>query len=104
LILIIATQIEPCLVASLPIFGVYLLFYTAFPPGIVEPPKGQPDLSYGVYLYSFPIQQLIVAKLPGIGPWMLTLLAIPPTLIMACFSWFVVERPIMALKGRSGSR
>jgi peptidoglycan/LPS O-acetylase OafA/YrhL len=101
LLMMIATQIPPAFVALLPIAGVYLLFLAAFPPGAVESHKGRPDLSYGVYLYSFPIQQLIVSRMPGVGPWTLTLLAIPPTLIVAGLSWYAVERPALALKART---
>jgi peptidoglycan/LPS O-acetylase OafA/YrhL len=101
LVLIVATQIPPGFVALLPIAGVYLLFYAAFPPGAVEATKGRPDFSYGVYLYSFPIQQLIVSWIHGIGPWLLSALAIPLTLIAAVFSWYVVERPMLSLRAKT---
>ncbi len=98
LVLIVASQIPPGFVALLPIAGVYLLLYAAFPPGAIEITSGRPDLSYGVYLYSFPIQQLIVSWIHGIGPWTLTALAIPPTLFVAAISWYLVERPMLSLK------
>lgn len=57
------------------------------------------DLSYGVYLYSFPLQQLLVgvgllrgAPLPLVLQIVLAgLLALP----LAWFSWAVVERPVL---------
>jgi peptidoglycan/LPS O-acetylase OafA/YrhL len=101
--LLVSSQFPPGFVAILPLAGVYLLFYAAFPPGIGEPREGRPDLSYGIYLYSFPIQQLIVASMNKVSPWPLSFLAIPPTLILASLSWYAIERPALALKGKTRS-
>ncbi|HEX4130486.1 MAG TPA: acyltransferase [Pirellulales bacterium] len=58
------------------------------------------DFSYGVYLYAFPIQQLLVMYA---GPWQPTTLflaALVPTCGMAALSWYLVERPCLRLKSR----
>ncbi len=56
-----------------------------------------PDLSYGIYLYAFPVQQTLVALLaPATMP--LVALSIPPTLLLAALSWRLVERPALRLK------
>jgi len=58
------------------------------------------DASYGIYLYSFPIQQAFVQlSHQTITPGMLTLLALPLTLVFAYLSWFLVEKPALSLKG-----
>lgn len=68
-----------------------------------EPPA---DLSYGVYLYGWPVQQALHALLPALG--MLTLLW--PSLVLTCavaaLSWYGVEKPALGLKRRllRGSR
>ncbi len=49
--------------------------------------------SYGLYLYAFPIQQLIVARMPGNPHPILTCAAI--TLPVAFLSWHLVERPAL---------
>ncbi len=58
------------------------------------------DFSYGLYLYGFPVQQMLVLLgLEKFGlPWfiMLSLLA---TIPIAAVSWFLIERPSMGLKG-----
>lgn len=52
------------------------------------------DPSYGIYLYAFPIQQLLV--LAGIrGAWSLFLAATPITIVFGYASWHVIERPAM---------
>lgn len=59
------------------------------------------DLSYGVYIYACPIQQLLVICGLGIlNPIVLTIIAAVATLPFAAMSWFLVEKPAMALKAR----
>jgi peptidoglycan/LPS O-acetylase OafA/YrhL len=54
------------------------------------------DLSYGVYIYAFPIQQLFVLANLNFGqPWLLTLEAAILTLAMAFLSWRFIEKPAM---------
>ena len=58
------------------------------------------DLSYGVYLFAFPIQQTIIGLLgPSISPIKVSLLATPIVLIVAYFSWWFIEKPSLSLKG-----
>jgi peptidoglycan/LPS O-acetylase OafA/YrhL len=59
------------------------------------------DLSYGVYIYAFPIQQLLVIF--GLGtmhPIVFAIIAAIATLPIAALSWFMVEKPAMSLKSR----
>jgi peptidoglycan/LPS O-acetylase OafA/YrhL len=58
------------------------------------------DYSYGVYVYSFPIQQTLVQRVPGIDPMPLFALALALTLVVAVLSWHAVERPALGLKSR----
>jgi peptidoglycan/LPS O-acetylase OafA/YrhL len=59
------------------------------------------DLSYGVYIYAFPIQQLLVICGLGImNPIVFAIIAAIATLPLAALSWFVVEKPAMSLKSR----
>lgn len=61
------------------------------------------DLSYGIYLYAFPIQQLIfqffgskVDRITGFA------LSFALTFLLAAISWFLIERPSLRLKARFG--
>ncbi|NTY62696.1 acyltransferase family protein [Mycolicibacterium sphagni] len=59
------------------------------------------DLSYGVYIYAFPMQQLLViCGLAFLNPLVFALIATTVTLPLAALSWFVVEKPSLALKSR----
>ena len=57
------------------------------------------DLSYGVYIYAFPVQQLLVlAGAAKFGVWMFVVFGVVATIPFAAASWFMVERPAMKLK------
>ncbi|MBD1363618.1 acyltransferase [Mucilaginibacter sp. ZT4R22] len=58
------------------------------------------DLSYGLYIYAFPIQQLVVAKIPGISITGVFFMAYIPALGLAALSWYFVEKPALKLKSR----
>lgn len=50
------------------------------------------DFSYGIYIYAFPIQQIMAHFWPA-SPIANVLLSLPPTLIMAAISWHFIEKP-----------
>lgn len=68
--------------------------------GLRNPPRIPfGDLSYGVYLLHFPIEQTVMHLCPGAGSWWrLTLIALPPTFACAWLSWNLVEQPILSRK------
>jgi peptidoglycan/LPS O-acetylase OafA/YrhL len=74
-----------------PLLGGYLVVFLAMRLQIDF--LSQRDYSYGIYLYAFPIQQLVVALAPG-QPfcWTNMLLSAPPTIICAVLSWHLVEK------------
>lgn len=56
------------------------------------------DFSYGIYIYAFPIQQVIISHHPGITPMQLCLSAFAVTLPVAVLSWRLIEKPALGLK------
>jgi peptidoglycan/LPS O-acetylase OafA/YrhL len=57
------------------------------------------DLSYGTYIYAFPIQQILAsAGLYKMGVPVFAAAAIPLVLAVAAGSWFGVEKPAMRLR------
>lgn len=62
---------------------------------------GRTDLSYGIYLYGFPIQQSLVLLVPGLRN-MAAFFLVSAALsgLMAALSWHLVERPALGLRRR----
>ena len=62
------------------------------------------DLSYGIYLYGWPVQQSLHALWPGASALVLLLPALALTCPVAAASWYGVERPALRLKTRTLGR
>lgn len=56
------------------------------------------DVSYGTYLYAFPIQQTTQFLFPSISIVALTVVTIVVTVPVATASWLLIERPALRLK------
>lgn len=88
--------------AASPLIAYALLWLsTVLPsPGVVR----RHDVSYGVYIYAFPVQQLLAyAGAPRLGIVGYDLVAALATLALATLSWRLVERPALrAVRRRLG--
>ncbi len=86
--------------AMLPLCGAYLLLYIAgssHPLGKALTQRA--DLSYGIYLYAYPVQQLLIQWLgPQINPFVLFVVAVPTVSALAWLSWTLVEQPVLRHK------
>lgn len=80
----------------------YLVIAFAFSKAIKLHTAGKyGDFSYGLYLYAFPVQQLIVYFLPvELDLWMMMILSLIVTLPFAILSWHIIEKPALKLKSR----
>jgi peptidoglycan/LPS O-acetylase OafA/YrhL len=79
----------------------YLFLWTAMAPGLSHPRFEPPgDISYGVYLYGWPVQQTLQALFPAVSGWTMLPLALAITCGLATLSWLTVEKPALRLKTR----
>jgi peptidoglycan/LPS O-acetylase OafA/YrhL len=56
------------------------------------------DWSYGIYVYAFPVQQLVALRFPELPLAAHFALAYPAVLLLGAASWHVVEAPALRLK------
>lgn len=56
------------------------------------------SISYGLYLWHFPIY--VFMRNAGASPWRVLLLGSLATLLLACLSYYLLERPFLRLKRR----
>jgi len=92
-LLTVAVFVPFGLTALMPVAGSYLLFAAAFSPTLRLHGWARPgDFSYGIYLYAYPLQQLIVQRMGTIHPLALFALATPAAVLFGAASWHGVER------------
>ena len=90
-----------------PLFGGYLAIYLAtsrcFP---ILPAARFGDLSYGLYIYGWPVQAMVIHAMGGKAAWwQLFLVALPLAMLAAWLSWHLVEKHFLRLKpGRAQAR
>lgn len=76
-----------------------LLWSATVVPGLRADRFG--DLSYGLYVFGFPVQQLVATtSLRGAGPWPFAAVSLLATIPLAWVSWHLVERPALRHKDR----
>ena len=56
------------------------------------------DYSYGVYIYAFPVQQILVAEFPALPILGSIAICTLLTFILAAFSWHAIEKPLLRFK------
>lgn len=98
-VLVASVFVSHALVVTLPIAGTYLLFWVGFST-VFRVPRwaAHGDFSYGIYLYAFPLQQLLLHYIPRLNPLGLLALSLPLSIFFGFLSWHVVEKRFMAKK------
>lgn len=86
---------------ALIVLTAYLSFAVAsLPFGALTRWTRETDISYGTYIYGWPIMQLMVSLVPDIGQMQLFALTLALLIPAAYLSWRLVEKPALALKRR----
>jgi len=77
------------------ILGGYLIFWVAFKVRVLRVSRfnNSVDISYGLYLYAWPIQSLIIWSNKTINPFVLCGLSLMSAGLLAYASWTLVEKP-----------
>lgn len=56
------------------------------------------DYSYGIYLWGFPVQQIMAHHFPTAAPLANAALSLPLAILLAVVSWHLLEKPALSLK------
>jgi len=94
IIAIYPKELEPVLIVC----GGYLLFYlAALKLPSLSFMSRVPDISYGIYLYGWPVESLWIWYRHG-SPWVTFAVSTVICFILGFLSWHFVERPMLSLK------
>jgi len=63
-----------------------------------------PDWSYGIYIWHYPIMQLVLFFDPNADPLKIGMIAVPVTCLVSAMSWSFVEKPGLGFKTALGDR
>jgi peptidoglycan/LPS O-acetylase OafA/YrhL len=77
---------------------IYLIFYVAYASRPLRTDAVVGDISYGVYIYAWPAQQVVAHFLPGQTPYFNTLVSSAIVIPLAWLSWHYVEKYMLAYK------
>lgn len=102
---VLVAWLDPALAVPVTaVFGGYVLFWMAL--GFKSPRLARVgrkvDLSFGMYLFAWPIQNALAWNFPELTPLPLFLGVFSGTILLALASWYWVEKPSMALARRPG--
>jgi peptidoglycan/LPS O-acetylase OafA/YrhL/O-antigen/teichoic acid export membrane protein len=71
---------------------------------LLRKPTAWGDISYGVYIWAFPIAQIVALKIAHATPAIVIAISLPTTCLLATASWLTIERHALRLKPRSRTR
>lgn len=75
--------------------GYATLYVAQLPSGRLRALANRYDISFGVYIYACPIQQMLIETFPQAGAWTLIVAAVIVTVPVAMASWLLIERPAL---------
>ncbi|MCR6672055.1 acyltransferase [Devosia ginsengisoli] len=84
---------------ALALLGGYIVFWFAFKaPVLWLSTRIREDLSYGIYLYAWPVQCVLIYYHVATTEWAVTLIATLGSAVLALLSWRLIEKPALSLK------
>jgi len=90
--------VRPVAIVVIPYLVLVLAYRTPAAVRVITSPG---DVSYGIYVYAFPTQQLAAFVWgPGLTPGVMLGLVAAPVYLLALASWRLVEAPALGLKQR----
>lgn len=103
MLIVAVAAFTPAFTHILAVFGSYaIVCFGYMAPERFRAITRRGDISYGVYIYAFPVQQALVPLcLAWSIPWLAnSVAALAITVFLACLSWMFVEHPAIAFGKR----
>lgn len=87
------------------ICGGYLIFWFAFQAPVLRLSRivNRADISYGLYLYAWPLQNSIIWSNQSLNPWSLCCLTLIGAGVLAYASWMLIEKPSLQFAPGQGA-
>jgi peptidoglycan/LPS O-acetylase OafA/YrhL len=104
-VLLIGALFVPAIASvALMTLGAYVLFWVAFEATWrpLRTVNAKDDISYGVYLYAWPLATLLIWYWPDVPLVVHGLLTLTGSVILGYVSWHVIEKRFLRLKSRFG--
>ena len=83
---------EFLLIPSAALLGLWVAYV---PDGAVRAYNGLGDYSYGLYIWHYPVEQVMRTQFESVSAWQLFLISLPVVLPLVICSWHFVERPCL---------
>lgn len=83
---------------TFPLAYSYIIFYLAYATKFINVDERIGDISYGIYIYAWPIQQIVAHFFLNFNPLGNTILSSIFVILIAYLSWHFVEKPALGLK------
>lgn len=97
-----ALYFAPLTEIALATIGAYAMFWFAFKAPSQIGAFVSEDISYGLYLYAWPVTSLLYYHGVTTDPWIAAMITLFVASIFGWLSWRLVERPALALRSTPG--
>jgi peptidoglycan/LPS O-acetylase OafA/YrhL len=83
---------------ALCVFGGYSILYFAQSSRVMFKFNRWPDISYGIYLYAWPINKVLLWYQPDMNLFVLTVTVFLISIAAGIISWYAIEKPFLKFK------
>lgn len=89
---------KPLAEPALCIFFGYAILYFAYHASLFHGFNRVPDISYGIYLYAWPINKIILSYSPAMNAYLSMVLVFVLSACCGVLSWYLIEKPSLKVK------
>lgn len=94
---------KPLAEPGLCLFWGYAILYYAHAGTAFTGFNRLPDVSYGIYLYAWPINKILLWHFPALNVYLMMVLVGALSIVAGTISWYAVEKPFLRFKKASGA-